>query len=359
MNLREKIGQLFILGFSGLSIDDSGWVVEQIERDALGGVILFDKDLHHPGAPKNIESLEQVEHLLSSLKQVTEQGHKKWNRSPLPLICSVDCEGGHVNRLSAVEGFPICPSAQSVAECSDEEVWSIACTMASSLYRVGFNVNFAPVLDVNINPTNPILGALDRCFSANPAVVAHCASIFVKAFRSEGIEPVYKHFPGHGSSSRDSHLGFVDVTESWQNSELEPYRQLLKDDPMSPMMMTAHLIHRGLDATGVPATLSRPILTDLLRCELGFQGVIVTDDMQMKAIADHYGLDESLCLAMNAGADMFIFGNQLSEKYQSVFELVNLIENSVKLKRIPLERVEEAYRRVVAFKKRIGSRGLR
>lgn len=353
MLLRDKIGQLLILGFDGLSIDSHAWIVEQIEQYALGGVILFDTNLPRPGHLKNIESPAQVKRLLADLKAVNTHANLTRQRAPLPLICSVDCEGGRVNRLKPTFGFPELASVSDVVEQGEAFALKTAELMASTLHDVGFNVNFAPVLDVNVNPDNPILGKLGRCFSSQADVVCQYASIYVNALRAKAIEPVYKHFPGHGSSNQDSHLGFVDVTDSWQMTELDPYRQLLPQDALPPMIMTAHLVNRRLDESGLPATLSHQTLTGILRQELGFQGVIVTDDMQMKAIADHYGLEDSLCLALNAGADMFIFGNQLSKQQQSAKEIVDLIEKNVNSGKIAVERIDDAYARVVRFKNRL------
>ncbi len=354
MLLRDKIGQLLIVGFDGLTIDKHAWIVEQIEQHALGGVILFDKNLPRPEHLKNIENPAQVARLLADLKAVNTNAYLTRQRDALPLICSVDCEGGRVNRLKSTFGFPELASASDVVEQGEAFALQTATLMANTLHDVGFNVNFAPVLDVNIDPENPILGKLGRCFSSQADIVCKYATIYVNALRSKGIEPVYKHFPGHGSSSQDSHLGFVDVTDSWQSTELDPYRWLLPQDKLPPMIMTAHLVNRRLDASGLPATLSHQTLTGILRQELGFKGVIVTDDMQMKAIADHYGLEDSLCLALNAGADMFIFGNQLSKQQQSAKEIIDLIEKNVKSGKIAAERIDEAYARVVDFKQRLG-----
>ena len=221
--------------------------------------------------------------------------------------------------------------------------------MASTLHELGFNLNFAPVVDLNLNEEQGIIGKLHRSYSADPKHVIRAAAQFVKAFNEYGISCAYKHFPGHGSAIGDTHLGFVDVTDHYQPSELLPYAALLNDTLLPPaMVMTAHVINRQLDASGMPATLSYPIITDLLRREIGFKGVIISDDLQMQAISDHYTLEESLRLTINAGADMVIFGNQLGR--HTATEIIDCIEHLVQSGAINLSRIEEAYQRILYLK---------
>jgi beta-N-acetylhexosaminidase len=231
-----------------------------------------------------------------------------------------------------------------------EEATTIASSMAETLKDTGFNLNFAPVLDVAVNPDNPIIALRERSFSADPKTVAKYGSIFAKAYVSQKIQCAYKHFPGHGSSTTDSHLGFVDVTDTWHDQELLPFTMSLSKKTHCGMIMTAHIVNRKLDPSGLPATLSHPILTDLLRHDLGFDGVIITDDMQMKAISAHYGLENSVTLAINAGADMLIFGNQMVDVPQNPSEIINLIEQKVASGEISEDRINEAYQHIQHFK---------
>lgn len=225
--------------------------------------------------------------------------------------------------------------------------------MAQTLKEVGFNLNFAPVLDVNVNPDNPVIGKKDRSFSADATMVDSYASIYTRHFLNQKIQCVYKHFPGHGSSTKDSHLGFVDVTDTWQTYELEPYQHLLNSNESCGVVMTAHIVNRQLDETGLPATLSNKILTGLLRHQLHFNGVIITDDMQMKAISDNYGLEQALMLTINAGADMLIFGNNLTVEPQDPEQLIDIIEAKVLSGEISQKRINEAYKHIIALKKSI------
>ncbi len=350
VGLRDKIGQMLIIGFDGKKINAQSPIVEYIEKHNIGGVILFDYDYHTKTYDRNIESPEQVKQLNSDLQYFTLQGNLKYHRPKLPLLISVDYEGGKINRLGEQYGFPRTISAAEAGKRNFVEVESIAESMAQTLLEAGFNLNFAPVLDVNVNPDNPVIGKKERSFSSNATTVSSYASIYSHHFLNQKIQCVYKHFPGHGSSTKDSHLGFVDVTEIWQTYELTPYQQLLNSNKSCGVVMAAHVVNRQLDELGLPATLSHSILTNLLRNQLHFKGVIITDDMQMKAISDNYGLEQSLVLAINAGADMLIFGNNLSVESQDPEQLIDIIEAKVLSGEINSKRINDAYQHIRALK---------
>ncbi len=353
LSLHDKIGQMLIVGFEGKHINEQSTIVRFMAKSNIGGVILFDFDYQKKKFDKNIESPEQVTQLNQSLKDYHQKINIQHGRPDLPLIISVDYEGGEVNRLKETYGFPATYAAAELKRMGFAVANQIAFEMSQTLKGCGFNLDFAPVLDVNINPENPIIGKLDRSFSEDPEEVTAYGEIFSQNFLKAGIQCAYKHFPGHGSSDADSHLGFVDVTETWHPSELEPYRHLFSRSTACGMVMTAHIINRRLDESGVPATLSYQILTNILRHELKFDGIIITDDMQMKAITDHYGLEQSITMAINAGADMLIFGNQLSDKFQDPEEIIDIIEYQVQTGKIKRDRIEESYGRIVSFKERI------
>jgi beta-N-acetylhexosaminidase len=351
ISLRDKIGQMLLVGFDGLEVNDESPVVKQIDEYGLGGVILFDYDCKSKTFDKNIASVKQVQELNNNLQEFNTVSNEKNERLSLPLLISVDYEGGLVDRLKEKYGFSKTVSAKQVGEMSDDDAIKVVQRMADTLVESGFNVNFAPVLDVDVNPDNPVLGKLGRCFSASPTEVARFGRIYAETFLKNNIKPAFKHFPGHGSSKADSHLGFVDVTDTWKPCELEPYKLLLeKENSSSTMIMTAHIVNRKLDDTGLPATLSYDILTRMLRQEFNFDGVIITDDMQMKAISDEYSLEESLPLAINAGVDMFIFGNQLADSHQDFKEVIDIIEKNVKAGAIKQGLIDDAYARIVRFK---------
>ena len=346
VNLREKIGQMLLIGFYGGKVNNQSPIIQTMQKNNIGGVILFNYN-------KNIENPEQVKQLNQDLQYFNDQGHLQYQRAQLPLLISVDYEGGKVNRLGTQYGFPAAPSAAEVEQKSVAEVESIAESMASTLQTAGFNLNLAPVLDVNANPDNPVIGKMQRSFSADAAMVGQYASIYTHKFLNKNVQCAYKHFPGHGSSTKDSHLGFVDVTETWQPDELLPYQMLLSSNDACGVIMTAHIVNRQLDESGLPATLSYKILTELLRQQLNFKGVIVTDDMKMKAITDNYGLEESLVLTINAGADMVIFSEP-----QDPEKLIDIIESKALAGGIHMERINDAYQHIISLKESLKSSAL-
>ncbi len=350
-SLRYQIGQMLLVGFEGAHVAQDAPIAQAIIEDAIGGVILFDYHFQTQRFEKNIQNPTQVAQLNHGLQALNTEARLRDHHPALPLLISVDYEGGHVNRLKEAYGFPPTISAALVGQMDSESVSQAANRMAETLQQLGFNLDFAPVVDVNVRADNPIIGQLGRSFSADPQHVADCAHLYAQSFAQHRIQCAYKHFPGHGSSVADSHLGFVDVTDTWQEYELLPYQNLNDAEHVCQMIMTAHIVNRQLDPSGLPATLSHTMLTGLLRDQLGFQGVIITDDMQMKAISDHYNMEAAITLAINAGADMLIFGNQLSATPQNPRTIIDYIESQVNTGKISAERIHNAYSRIVKFKK--------
>ncbi len=345
---------MLIIGFHGKTIDEHSAIANSIEKDNIGGVILFDFNQQSQTFDKNIESPEQVKQLNQQLQRVTQNANKLHQRPNLPLLISVDYEGGKVNRLHQRYGFPEISSPQQIGKSSLNEADNWANLMARTLHLSGFNVDFFPSLDVDVNPDNPIIGKLERSFSSVPDDVTRYAQLYSRQFLTNQIQCSYKHFPGHGSSVADSHLGFVDITDTWTEQELTPFLQSLSQPHHCNMIMVAHVVNKKLDVTGVPATLSQSIITGLLRHDLQFDGVVITDDMQMKAIANYYGLANALTMSINAGVDMLIFGNQLVDKLQDPKELIDIIEQKVILGEIPEQRINEAYQRIIRMKQSLG-----
>ncbi|MCS6827612.1 MAG: glycoside hydrolase family 3 protein, partial [Caldilinea sp.] len=299
--LRRKLAQMVLVGFRGLRLAPTDSIVVDVRERGLGGVVLFSHDVALQSAMRNVESPQQVAALTAELQALAET----------PLIIACDQEGGLVARLDARHGFPSTLSAQALGERNDPAfTYTVAEQIARTLRSVGVNHNFAPVVDLNLNPDNPIIGALGRSFSADPDVVTAQAAAFIRGHRAHGVTTTLKHFPGHGSSRADSHLGFVDVTDSWRAIELEPYRRLIAEG-LVDSIMTAHVFNARLDSDYV-ATLSPAILTGLLREEMGFDGVIVSDDMQMGAITHVYGFEEAVVQSVKAGVDVIAVGNNLT-----------------------------------------------
>ncbi|TCD48127.1 glycoside hydrolase family 3 protein [Chlorobium sp. N1] len=339
-SLRLKIGQMLMVGFRGTTLEDAPDVRRAIKHQKIGGVVLFDYDVPSRTPLRNITSPEQLRRLSGDLQE----------RSDTPLFIAIDQEGGRVARLKPARGFPPSPSARSLGLLNDaDSTRKAALTTARTLRDAGITMDLAPVVDLDTNPLNPVIGKLERSYSADPAIVRRQATAVVRAFDSEGIVPVLKHFPGHGSSRADSHLGFTDVSESWRKIELEPYRRLFREG-YPGAVMTAHVFNRRLDPK-YPATLSRATLQGLLRGELGFRGVVLSDDMQMKAIADSYGLEEALRLAIEAGVDVLVFANNTTAYDPKIAEkAARLIRRMVEQGSIPADRIDESYRRIMALK---------
>ncbi len=330
--LKTMIAKMLIVGF-----DD-----EEIEQQyTLGGVILFDKNFKDPNKPKNIIDPQQLKQLTNKLQTANNA----------PLFISIDQEGGKVARLKEEYGFSKAPSAKEVRTLTPDEVHSVYKKQSEMLRQYGFNMNFAPVLDLSLNPDNKVIAKLDRSYGKTPEEVIQYASIMIEEQNKAGIISVLKHFPGHGSSLEDSHKGFVDITNTWQNEELEPYKKLIAQNSVD-VIMTAHVFNKKLDPK-YPATLSYKVNTKLLREQLGFSGVVVSDDMQMKAIAEHYTLEKAVTLAINSGVDMLLFGNQLGTNTPK--ELIETIFKQVKNKTIPLQRILDANKKIelLAFKSKL------
>ena len=347
MNLRQKIGQMLVMGFQGCDLDSQSPVVQWIKEEGIGGVLLFDYDVSEKRYGKNLKNAAQIKQLTHKLKKYA-QSHQEYNPT-LPLFIAVDYEGGAVDRLTKIDGSMKTMKAKDQALLSDDDLYQEASRMAATLAELGFNLNFAPVIDLSLEEQDGIIGKLGRSFSAEPSEVVRAAKQFVKAFAHYGIVCAYKHFPGHGSARGDTHQGFVDVTESYQPCELLPYQKLL-NDPISAnaMVMTAHVINNHLDSNGIPATLSYPIITELLRKQIGFDGVVISDDLQMQAISNHYPLAETLRMTINAGADMLIIANQLGS--HTAHEVVDCIQSMVLAGDIMPARIDEAYHRIFRLK---------
>jgi beta-N-acetylhexosaminidase len=339
--LKQKIGQMLLIGFKGTELQPTDSIVTALLAQRIGGVVLFDYDAQTKTYDRNIKNPQQLKHLTEQLQSYTKQAATS-NHNTL-----------YVNRLKEEYGFSKTLSAAELGRGSYDQAREYAQQMAETLQQAGVNIDFAPVLDVNVNPSNPIIGKKDRSFSADPNKVTNYAEIFAQAFHDHGIICVYKHFPGHGSSTGDTHLGLVDVTKTWQDSELNPYKELLAKPDGCPMVMTAHVVHYGLDSKGYPASLSAAITTDLLRKKLKFNGVVITDALQMKAIADNYGVPQAVRLAILAGADILIFDNQLAAKLQDPQEVIDIIYHDVMTGAIPRSRIDESYRRIMNLKKQL------
>jgi len=330
--LARRIAGLLIVGFRGERLADAAWVKTAIRRDGLGGVILFDRD-QITGRARNIASPSQVATLTRDLR--TAAGANG-------LMIGVDQEGGIVTRLGPAHGFPALASQADVGAGTVSAARAWARTLAGTVADAGCNLDFAPVLDLNVNPSSPAIGALGRSFSADPAIVVRLAGLELNALRASGVRSAAKHFPGIGSSSVNTDFGVADVTKTWSRTELEPYRQLTAAGLLDAVMV-GHVVNGQIDE-GRPASLSRATI-DLLRGDVGFAGAVVTDDMQAAAITQRYGADEAVLLALEAGNDLLLFANQQVYEPGIVAHVVKVVLGAVAHGRLTGAQIDRAWSR--------------
>ena len=338
IGLEEKIGQMLLAGFRGMSVDANSPIVQHIQAGKVGGIILFDYDVVNKEFIRNIESPEQVKKLISTLNQYAKT----------PLFTAIDQEGGKVLRLKPRNGFPNIPSAYHLGQLNNlDSTRYYAQLNAENLAKLGFNLNFTPVVDLDTLRETGVIGRYERSFSKDPGMVIKHAKVVIDAHQQAGVIPSLKHFPGHGSSKDDSHLGMTDVTDTWTETELEPYQQILNPS-YGGAVMTAHVFNRNID-TEYLATLS-PRAMSILRDRFNFQGVIFSDDMQMKAIASEYGLEQAIVRCINAGVDVLCFGNNLDYDEQIPEKFLSIVLKAVEQGEIKPERIEQSYQRIMALK---------
>lgn len=353
ISLREKIGQMVMVGFRGLDAAKGSPIYTMIDEYKIGGVVLFNRDLPSKETmPRNIISPEQVKRLNIQLQEI----------DTVPLFIAIDEEGGLVSRLKASNGFQTHKSHQEIGALNNLDstrVW--ASNMAQELADLGFNVNFGPVVDLNVNPDNPIIGGKKRSFSNSIETVLTHANIFIQEHAQRRILTVPKHFPGHGSSKNDTHLGLADVTETWSEEELIPFKETINT---TGFIMTSHVYNANLDT--LPATISPKIIQGVLREDFGFDGVIASDDMHMKAISHFYDFETSIEKAILAGVDVLVFGGNVypcPENDTDCIEVpfnpnmakdaVEHIEELVKEGKITEQRIEESYNRIMRLKEKL------
>lgn len=332
-SLRQKIAALLVIGFRGATLDDAPWLRSALADDGLGGVILFDRD-QLTGSDRNIRSPEQLLALTVELRAAAP-GRQ--------VIIAVDQEGGVVTRLSPAHGFPAVASEAEIGAGTVDAARAWATTIATTLSSVGINLNFAPVVDLNVNPDSPAIGALDRSFSANPDVVVEMATVEIDAHRVARVRTTLKHFPGIGSSTTNTDFGVADVTNTWTRAELEPFQRLIATGD-ADLVMAGHVVNGQLDPDR-PASLSRSTVTDVLRGELGWSGPVVTDDLQAAAIDAAFGRDEAIVLALEAGCDLLLFANQQVYDPAIVDAAITAVSAAVETGRLSEARIDESVAR--------------
>lgn len=324
ITLKHAIGQLLIVGFEGTHLPFP--LVGAITKGEVGGVILF---------ARNFESREQIQALTAQIHGI---------ESPYPVWIGVDQEGGKVQRIGESLGSARIPPALEIAQTTPQNARDIAENTGRDLKSLGFDINFAPVLDIHTNPDNPIIAT--RAFGTTPEQVIEFAIPTMEGLRKSGIIPCGKHFPGHGDTLLDSHTDLPEVMHDMQrlrNVEFKPFRAAI--DAGIPMIMTAHIVMTGLGER-FPSTLSPLVVTDILRGELGYKGVIVSDDLEMDAIIDRFSTLKAVMLGLRAGVDAFLIC-----KSQYLWSpLCKQIMAEVKDDAAMQERIFESARRILDLK---------
>lgn len=329
-DLRAKIGQMIMTGF-GNSDEAADSLSYDIRKRNLGGLLFFAGNLRFPS-------------------QIRAQNKRLQDQASTPMLMATDQEGGIVARLDENNGYTQTYTAYELGYVFDSEdsTRAQAALMAGWMHDAGFNMNLAPVVDVNVNPDSPAIGGLDRSYSDDPVKVFDHASWTIDEFHSRNISTSLKHFPGHGSAVDDSHFGFTDITDTWQEKELTPFSMLIEDG-YDDAVMTGHLFNRNWDSE-YPASLSHYTITTMLRDSLGFEGVVISDELFMRAIQDNYGLDEAVIQAVNAGTDILLFSTNLYNNRSLPGYLIELIYDSVQNGIIEEETIDLAYTRIMKLK---------
>lgn len=323
MTLDEKIGQMIVAGFNGTDVNEE--LINLVNTNKVGGVILFKR---------NIETSEQLKKLNNNIDGLNKE---------IPLFISVDEEGGRVNRLpSDMENFP---SAREVGLKIDKDyAYNNGKSIGESLKVTGFNMNYAPVLDIFSNPKNTVIG--DRAFGSDVETVSTMGIATMKGIEEEGIISVIKHFPGHGDTSVDSHYGLPIVyktLEELENFELIPFKKAIKEGCKA--IMVSHILLDKIDKQN-PSSMSETVVTDILREQLGFDGVVITDDMEMGAITENFTVEDACVQSIIAGCDIVLIGSG----NESIYNTIQAIKDSILNGKITEERINESVVRIIKLK---------
>lgn len=341
-SIETMAGQMIVVGFTGDSVGDKGVKAarDAIASGGLGGVMFLKT---------NVASKANVVAMNAAFRDAAPAG--------LPPFITIDQEGGAVERLTKDVGFKEIDNARTVAATlSPAAAQAVYQGLADGVADWGFNVNFAPVVDLAVNPDNQVIAKFGRAFGADADTVATYAAAVVAAHHKAGILTSLKHFPGHGSSTADSHEGFVDITRSWSDKELDPYRKLIAGG-YDDLVMVGHLIDTKVDPSGLPSSLSGPWIEGVLREKLGFAGVVISDDLQMGAIRDHFSLKDTVIRAVNAGVDVLLFSNTVKPRGTLADEVRAILVEEAAASPEFAARIAQSYQRIVALKARIGRRG--
>ena len=327
-SFEEMVGSLLVLGLTGSQASHASAraLAGHISRGRVGGVVLLKHNVRSKAGAAELCAL--------------------FNGAGASFTC-IDQEGGAVQRLSSKFGYTDIPRAAQVAQRSPAEARDIYMRAAREIRATGFNLNLAPVVDLH-SGGNPIIGKYGRAYGSDPAVVAEYAAAFVEGHRRAGVGCTLKHFPGHGTSRGDSHDGAVDITRSWSAAELQPFQRLVRSGHADAIML-GHLYHAELSDGSEPVTLSRRAIEGLLRQRLGFDGVVVTDDLDMGAIRRRHPPVEAAVMALGAGADMIMASNSAKPDDDLPLRILDGVGEAIARGQLSEARVRQAHARVARF----------
>ena len=346
-SIEKLVGQLIIAGFRGKSIKNNSPIESFIKDFNLAGVILYDIDLELGGkdltpGTRNIESPKQLKELTNYIQNISER----------KLLISVDQEGGHTSRLKSIYGFAQDTTWAHVGKLDNPLLTKqFSDETANTLKNAGINLNFAPVLDLDYG-NGSVISDQKRACSGDPEKVIEHAKIFIKAHRKDKVITCGKHFPGLGSASGDTHEGITDITNSWTVKDLKPFDILVQDNVLDTVMVS-HAFDKKLDPN-YPSSLSQNIITKMLRDDLGFEGVVICDDPSMRAISDHYNLEETFKLMLDAGVDLFCLGNNLIYDPNYIPNAINSVCNLIASGKIKKTRIEQSIDKIEILKSNYG-----
>tara|TARA_B100001964_G_scaffold9903_1_gene10567 strand:+ start:328 stop:1374 length:1047 start_codon:yes stop_codon:yes gene_type:complete len=345
-SLEQLIGQLIIAGFRGSNAPPDSPIVNFIKDYNLAGVILYDEDVKIGGlGTRNIQTPGQVKDLSNQLQSFSKGD----------LLISIDQEGGGTNRLKPDYGFPETPSWNHMGLLdNDLMTQQFSQTIASTLNDCGINVNFAPVLDLDYGD-DTVIGKAKRANSNLPKTVVQHSRVFIQSLKENNIISCGKHFPGQGSAFGDTHKGSTNISDTWTVKDLIPFDELIKYGHLD-MVMVSHTFDKNMDPK-YPASLSKIIITDMLRNDLGFKGVVICDDPSMNAISDHYNLTESFELMLNAGIDLFCLGNNLNYDPDFIPKSVSSMCQLVKSGKVTVDRIRQSIERIKSLKTKYNIHG--
>lgn len=355
-SLETMVGQMIMTGFHGDGLGQNptefAEIEQQIKNGQIGGVILFDVDLSgllSTGMDAATAKQQIFSSNIKNINQVKELNKHLQSIAPKKLLIAIDQEGGNVQRLKSEHGFAPTPSAKELGMGDIQKTYEIAYDMGKRLNDLGFNIDFAPLLDVDVNPLSPAIGAKMRSFSSSPEIVIKHADAFAHGLTNAKIAYSFKHFPGHGSAGNDSHAGITDITNTYQDYELIPWEKLLKHAPNNATVMVAHVINNNFDT--LPASLSQKTIQKIR--DMGFDGVVISDDMDMGAISNEYGTEHAIEMAIMAGNDILVFGNNLTFDKNRGSDVNKMIIKMVQEGKIPESRIRESYKRIIKLKRNI------